>query len=874
MKNAWLILIFILTGYGNHCFGQAQISGKLSNEKGEIIEGANVMLKRGTAILSFTISDDNGGFSINLPESTDSLYLEITHLSYDNLSIPLPPKTAHYDLEMQPRSHKLPEISVDVPPVTRRGDTLIFDIKSYQKIGDETIEEVLKRLPGVTISSDGRISYNGLDISKFYVEGLDMMEGRYNMITRNLGIQHIRDIEILERHQPVRALDSIYRPENAAINLRLKSKVAFTGNAKATLAIPLNGLVQGNIFGFTKKQQFNLSGSFNSIGENIRSNYRQFYPNSNQVQFNQNLLNVTQPRPPMEIYNPTNYLNNREFTGGFNYLRKFGAYTQLKLQGFGISDQVNNVGNNMVTYFLDNESSTFNKELFAIDQPQIIDLKPILEFNGKRLYTKFITQIKGEKGRSFANNIINAANTDEALATNTLDIQSNADFLLSTKNKKAYQIKANFQYLEKDYQLEIQDAFLESPFLDQQYFAALQQLANTQIINFSLNTNYYLKKGPVEGLVEIKPMLSKRTIVSETIHDLDQQPPPLIANSFQNDFTTNEQSLHIDQSWTYEKNKTRIKLKVPLGYHHFNFDNRLMGAQDQLGFLAFQPRLNFSYDVFAHSSVGIGYTYFNDFQSFGSFFYDGFVVKSNRSIHAQADEPNRFGGGNISLSLSGTDHQQNSYYAINIAYRHQLNEQLTNAVFDSLGTINVYEKRENRSKLYSASVFVKYTTLGAFEFELRSRFSRSVRDRLINDSFNIFRSFEYAIEPKCTFAPDNHLFTLTTNWRQTRIPQINQVNSQLELRYDHYWQFTPMISGNVTFANYYFSAGRESFWTNLLNVTFKYKLPNIKSKVDLTLLNLLNEQTFTRLLQGAYASSLTNFRLNPRQVQVSFKKSF
>ncbi|MBK7635335.1 MAG: hypothetical protein IPJ13_14450 [Saprospiraceae bacterium] len=45
------------------------------------------------------------------------------------------------------------------------------------KTSDKNIEQVLSRIPGITIEQ-GQIRYMGLSISKFYIEGLDMLEGK------------------------------------------------------------------------------------------------------------------------------------------------------------------------------------------------------------------------------------------------------------------------------------------------------------------------------------------------------------------------------------------------------------------------------------------------------------------------------------------------------------------------------------------------------------------------------------------------------------------------------------------------------------------------------------------------------------------------
>ncbi|MEL7122229.1 MAG: TonB-dependent receptor [Bacteroidota bacterium] len=870
MYSKWPLFILFLCVVG---ITQAQnsLSGTVLDVAGEPIAGANVILKQKERILQFTTSDEQGKFVINEFELQDSMSLDITHLAYDKKNIPLQAGITDYTIELLPRSYDLPEIAVEVPPVTRSGDTLTFNVDAYIKEGDQTIEQVLKRIPGITVDASGSISYQGLDISKFYVEGLDMMEGRYKIITKNLGVQHIRDIQVIERHQPIRALDSIHRPDNAAINLKLKSNVAITGNIRAELALPINGLLAGHLFGFTKKYQFNLSGSYNSVGENISSDFRRFYGNSFLV--DQEVLNLRQAPFPFQVRNTRAYLDNQEFTVGLNYLSKLGEYLQLKLQAHGLTNTINRMGNSETNYFLGNVTSSFLDELNASEQPQKLEGISILEYNGKKVFSKINTELKISRNRSNAENLINSDPTFESLENNSLSLSSNIDFLINSKNKRAYQLKADVRYVEKDYELDILDAFLIVPDADQAFFPELAQLASTQSLELRLYTNFYVKKGYLSGLIEVGPKLSSRSIQSRAMDQFDENLSSLINPAFQNDHTTIRQSLSVDQTWDFEKGKTLVKLTIPASYNHFTIKNQLNENEQTQNFLAYHPKLNISHEVFKKSKISFNTSYFNDFISNGDLFYDGLIVQSNRSIRNQPNQPNRYRGQQTSLSLGGLNHEQNLYYYAGISYQNQINEQISNNLFDTLGTAGVFNALENRSQRMIADAFVKYSPLGALDFKMTIDYARSDRDQLINSELSNFRTHNISLSPECTFSPDNHVLTFIVKWDRTSIPQIDQVNRQWKIQYNHYWQLADQSALQLEFANFNFSSTQDSYWTHLMNLTYQRNFPNQKLKLHVSVLNLLNEGDFTTYFQGPFYDALTRFRLNPRQVQVGIKKS-
>lgn len=232
-------------------------------------------------------------------------------------------------IQLEERISALPEMTVRAEPIIRNGDTLIFDLEQHRIASDENLENILERLPGVTVESNGTIYYDGLPISKFYVEGLDLLEGKYKIITRNLKIDAIRDIEIIEHHQPIQALDSIVRPPEAAINLKLKSNIAITGAINTALGVP-KMLYAGrlDVFGFQKKSQFNLLVGANNIGDQQGANFENLYVTARTNRIELPPLSLSQLAPP--LIDHSHYLLNQEKIIGLNYLRKIGKFTQLK----------------------------------------------------------------------------------------------------------------------------------------------------------------------------------------------------------------------------------------------------------------------------------------------------------------------------------------------------------------------------------------------------------------------------------------------------------------------------------------------------------------------------------------------------------------
>jgi len=64
-------------------------------------------------------------------------------------------------------------------------------------------------MPRIEVLDDGKILYQGKPINKYYIEGLDLPEGKYNLAIKNLPHKEVTKVQVLENHQPIKVLDSL-----------------------------------------------------------------------------------------------------------------------------------------------------------------------------------------------------------------------------------------------------------------------------------------------------------------------------------------------------------------------------------------------------------------------------------------------------------------------------------------------------------------------------------------------------------------------------------------------------------------------------------------------------------------------------------------
>lgn len=184
---------------------------------------------------AFASTDKDGRFVIKPKAGTDSVSFRF--MGYESRSLPV---TADFSVvHMTPKATQLKDVIVEAPDIYARGDTLVFNVSRYATAKDNAIIDVIKRLPGIKVEDDGTIKYQGKPINKFYLDGNDFIGGQYGLATNNISHKDVKSVEVMENHQPVKALEGIEFPEEAGINLKLKDNARgrWAGVAQAATGV-------------------------------------------------------------------------------------------------------------------------------------------------------------------------------------------------------------------------------------------------------------------------------------------------------------------------------------------------------------------------------------------------------------------------------------------------------------------------------------------------------------------------------------------------------------------------------------------------------------------------------------------------------------
>ena len=215
-------------------WAQSTITGKILDEDGKPIPSASVAVEEPgkDAIIAFSITNANGEYKVTFTTPEQNVDLKIKAFNQKPTQKAVKNENQTQNFTLQPDATEIKEVKLKAKMITKRGDTISYDIKAFESKSDRTLSDVLKKIPGIDVNKDGSVLYQGEPINKFYVNGKDLMEGGYGTINNSLPTGAVQKVEVMENHQPVKILQDKVPSENAGLNVILKKSVTMTGRGE------------------------------------------------------------------------------------------------------------------------------------------------------------------------------------------------------------------------------------------------------------------------------------------------------------------------------------------------------------------------------------------------------------------------------------------------------------------------------------------------------------------------------------------------------------------------------------------------------------------------------------------------------------------
>lgn len=868
-------IIFFITGF---TFGQSvNLKGTIKDKSSNLIGNITVVVYQKENILAYTYTNEFGKFEITFELSSsldNSIKVVANSLGYQEQekTILLENKTEYIlDFDLEEKTEQLNEVVLEAwEKIKVKRDTITYKVSAFKDGSERVVEDLLKNIPGIEIASDGNIKVNGKAIDKLLIEGDDLFDDKYKLLTKNLDANNIDEIELLNNFEGNPVLKSFQESEKVALNLKLKEdkKNVWFGNLDLGYGTDNRYNSTANVGLLKKKIKFFNLTNVNSIGNTAISQVK----NNNEFDFtgfdyDKKIEKINNKVVKIDNLSSTNFSNNEDifnnsFLNSLSFVTNLSKQTKLRSLTYFTYDEIEKQNDNITEYFIEPETISFNEQ----NRINIKDLSFATELELKH-YSKNETYLTYDF--TFENNPTDTRGNLIFSGDNISQIQEEKKYNFFNHLKITKKIANNtillvYSYLginntEQDYA--IQPNILNDIFNNDEDLT-INQNSNTPL-------NYY---GLISEIVA-KGKKSEYGLEFSATVDRDK-----IENSF--NFENQTQIDTLSNNTNYKNSKLSILGKYNYGISRlFKISSSLSISQNYLDvndtkkdLFFINPKIRFHTKKTKIGNFGLSYSYQNNIPQ-TRYLTEGFILTNYRAFNRGTSDIQKIN--NHSFGFFYTFNNYKKQFLINSFLLHSfadksygLNSQITERT-----NFNQYQIIDG-GKLtnYNLSI-TRYLKAFSSTLKVSTQQSWSNNPIILNNTISEVVNYNanYRIQGTTYFKlPVNFKFGFQYNYSKgefdSQISSNNYIESNLAttLKLSDKWLFK--IENNfysINESNYLFSNANLNY--NPVNSRFSYRI---------SANNLSNITEFRDVFISEFQRNESNFRVIPRYMLLNIKYRF
>jgi hypothetical protein len=864
----YLVLFIFIS---NIVHSQTTIKGKISDLKGNPISNTSVVInyKSTEDIIAYSISDEKGNYSVTFSESQKEINIQVSSIDFETVIETLKNESQKKDFRLNDKVFELKEVVIKSFPITQKGDTLKYAVNSFAKEHDRSIADVLKRMPGIEILSDGKILYQGKPINKYYIEGLDLLEGKYNLANENLPYKDVTQVQVLENHQPIKMLDSLKFSDDAALNIKLKKSYTFTGQAKLGAGFsPL--LWETNITPmlFTKKQQMLASYQSNNTGSNIAMQLKSLTIDDLLNQFESsneksNWLSIQQLSSPN--FSEKRWVDNNIHLLTFNHLQNLKKDYELRLNVSYLNDYQQQNGYTNTLFITPTNTINLlekkNNQFFS----NALQTSITLQKNANKNYFKNSLDFEGSWESQRGLIYIGNQNVTQNLTNDYFKI-SNSHKSIFSIGKQLLTLNSYVGYNKTPQALKVNPGQFEAILNNgNPYHEVIQQVS---LQTFYTNNSFSFTKGINRFLFEPKigfqfenQNLNSQIITSENT---------ILSNNFSNNLDWIRSKVYFELQTQYQKNKWRLDLITPVNIQSYTIHDNSLQKKENLNTTTFEPRLSVIYNLNTYWKLNSSMSFNNEFGTINQLHY-AYILQNYRSIQRINAPLPQIINENKSFDIGYRNPMKTLFW--NIIYTNIISN--TNLIYDiqvlTNGSTELKAIEQNNKRLNQtiSSRINKYFNKLKANITLNGSYGFGDFQQILNSNSTSIKNINWSVGNKIDIDATEWVnLEYQTNWMFSKNkiqdkfnPTLMQQNHSLNLNFNLINnQFFAIKSEYIN--NNLFTERSKNLFTDLI---YRYTIKKKKIDLEFQINNVFNTTNYKTISIDNYSYIETNFNLRRRQ---------
>lgn len=278
MKYAFLLLVSLISIQSVVAQKPIKVKGVVKSSDGKNLSGASVLLYyQGKADTIRAVSNDKGVFTLSnvMPGKASVLVSFVGYRSFFN-EYDYSKSTEEeniWDIVLTAGDNLLEGVTVESAKIQIKEDTISYKIDSTMFRKNDNVEEVLRKLPGVEVDKEGKVTAQGKEVTRVKVNGKDFFGGDVTTATRELNADMVDKIQIIDDYGDQSAFTGVRDGEaSKTLNIQLKKdkNKGYFGNLTA------GGGTEGRYLGGVSLNFFNNDRQVSVIGNINNTNASNF----------------------------------------------------------------------------------------------------------------------------------------------------------------------------------------------------------------------------------------------------------------------------------------------------------------------------------------------------------------------------------------------------------------------------------------------------------------------------------------------------------------------------------------------------------------------------------------------------------------------
>lgn len=870
-------------------FCQTKIVGTVNNNFKQTLTSVNVTLQStiDDAVIAYCFSDEKGNYEFII-DKLGKYNLIFSALNYETKTIQVEVSKERVNIVENAILIYKPEelneviIQADRPLIVKK-DTIVFDAKSFAQGNEQVVEDLLKKIPGITVSNEGVIKVGNQEIEKVMIDGDDFFEKGYKLLTKNMPANPIDKIELYQHYSNNKHLKGIENSDKVALNLRLKddAKRQWFGNMQLGYgAVTENRYeVRSNLMNFGKKIKYYFLTNLNNIGEDATGDINDLiysYSAGDQVglgdgQSASSILGLNSQTPNLQ-QKRVNF-NNAEMLS-LNSIFTLSSKIKMKTLGFFNSDANDFFRNSLQSFSVGNILFE-NVEDFQVHKTKIIGFGKIdLTYDiSKNKTLEFTSKFNKSSEHSRSDLLFNRDFLNENLESNNQLIDQKLVFTNKFQETKVFILSARYinEFTPQNYSLNqflYQDLFSKNADNVGQFSENKMQFAGFE--------GHLLDRKKNGGLLEIqfgnqirKDGLTSLFQLKDGVAVID------VPLNYQNQTIYMTNDLYLNSKYRFKFKK--FGLLTQLDFHQlFNKLESFDSVQTQSPFFV-NPKLGVEWDINKKNKIQTSYS-FNTTNATLLDVSSNYIHTGFRSFEKGAGTFNQLAASTAVLTYTYGSWGAKFFANTFILYRKNHDFFSSNTLVTpnySQSEKIVIKDREYLNLSSNLDRFLKpissnlKLTFGGSKSNYKNIVNNSDLREVKNNTVN------FGCEVRSGFSGFfNYHIGSKWNYNEIKTIKTNSFTDNMTFM-DLTFAFTKKFTAQVQTERYYFgNLDKENNKYYFMDLDARYVVKENRLTFSISGNNILNTKTFRNYSISDISISKTEYRLQPRYVLLKMEYRF